>query len=96
MPKTDAGLDDLYKLYKSYSNYYFWVGASANPATPMQFTFQDGSPVYPVHFCPGHPKGGKNLCGFYTTTVGVGQDRCISTGECQAGFFDHGIICQAT
>ena len=25
MPKDGNGLDDLYKLYKSYSNYYIWV-----------------------------------------------------------------------
>ena len=23
-PKTDAGLNDLYKLYKAYDNFYFW------------------------------------------------------------------------
>ena len=28
MPKTDAGLDDLYSLYKGYSNFYFWVHLS--------------------------------------------------------------------
>ncbi len=96
MPKTDAGLDDLYKLYKAYSNFYFWVGATASPANPFQFYFQDGNPVYPFHLCAGNPKGGQNLCGFYTTKVTVGRDRCIETGPCQAAFFDHGIICQAT
>ena len=27
--KDNAGLNDLYNLYKAYPNYYFWVGASA-------------------------------------------------------------------
>ena len=27
--KDQAGLDDLYNLYKAYPNYYFWVGATA-------------------------------------------------------------------
>jgi hypothetical protein len=96
MPKTDAGLDDLYKLYKAYSNFYFWVGASASPSNPFQFYFQDGNPLFPIHYCAGNPKGKDNLCGFYTTTAVVGRDRCISTGPCQAAYFDHGIICQTT
>ena len=95
MPKTDAALEDLYKLYKAYPNYYFWVGAAASPANAKTFYFQDGNLVYPYHFCKDHPKGGNNLCAFYTTTAVVGRDTCIQSGECKASFFDHGVICQA-
>ena len=48
MPKTDAGLDDLYSLYKGYPNYYFWVGASALPSNPHNFVFQDNNPLFPT------------------------------------------------
>ena len=27
--KDQAGLDDLYNLYKQYPNYYFWIGATS-------------------------------------------------------------------
>lgn len=92
--KDSRGLDDLYKLYKAYTNYYFWVGATASVGNPFNFNWQDGSPVYPTSFCSGHPKGGNNVCGFYTTKAVIGRDKCLSTGPCSGTFFDHGAICQ--
>jgi hypothetical protein len=94
MPKTDAGLDDLYKLSRSYNANYFWVGAAASPSTPFSFLFQDGNPVYPnIHMCAGNPKGGNNLCGFYTSATGA--SRCFQSGVCIASS-PVSVICQAT
>jgi hypothetical protein len=56
--------------------------------------WQDGTPVASTVWCSGHPKGGDNLCTFYTTTAIIGRDKCINSGPCTAGFFDHGAICQ--
>jgi hypothetical protein len=77
-------------------NYFLFslkVGATASASYPYQFYWQDGTPVSTSSFCSGHPKGGNNLCGFYTTKAVIGRDRCISTGPCSGTFFDHGAIC---
>ena len=39
-----------------------------SPQTPYTFKWQDGSLVSSSVWCSGHPKGGDNLCTFYTTT----------------------------
>jgi hypothetical protein len=82
--KDSKGLDDLYYLYKGYSNYYFWVGAKASGLYPYNFYYADGRPVPADHWCSGHPKGGDNLCAFYTTNAVLGRDRCIQSGPCVA------------
>ncbi len=92
--KDSSVLSDLYNLYKAFPNFYFWVGATSSPLNPTYFRWQDGTPVSSNTFCKGHPKGGNNLCAFYTTTAIIGRDQCISTGECTSSFFDHGAICQ--
>ena len=50
-PKTDDGLDDLYKLYRIINpNEFngaspFWIGASASSSSPKKLFFQDKTPL---------------------------------------------------
>lgn len=85
---------EIFILKFGFLNFFQKVGAIATAANPYDFRWRDGSLVYPATWCQGHPKGGENLCTFYTTTPVVGRDRCIESGPCTASFFDHGIICQ--
>jgi hypothetical protein len=71
------------------------VNVFAKETDPYYFRWDNnGNQVSSVAFCSGHPKGGNNLCGFYTTTpADDGRVRCISTGPCNGTRVDYGVFC---
>ena len=86
---------ELYKIYKSGSYYYLWLGAEANASSPGSFYWQNGEPVSEDLWCRGHPKGDEDyLCTYYSGTPLFGNKNCMYSGRCHARFFRHGIVCE--
>jgi hypothetical protein len=48
-PKNNAGLNDLYPLYKSHDNFYFWVSCYSN----IYMSYRVSSSVNPRFLCLG-------------------------------------------